>query len=65
MFQASPEVFNKASMMNIGFMEAQNLGDLDCVIFHDVDMLAEDDRNFYTCSKLPRHIGAYCDKFNY
>ena len=52
-------------MMNIGFLESQNLGELDCVVFHDVDMLAEDDRNFYTCSKLPRHVGAYCDKWKY
>jgi len=65
MFQARPEVFNKAMMMNIGFVEANQLEDFDCFIFHDVDMLPEDDRNLYSCSAMPRHVGAYCDKWNY
>ena len=63
--QSSPEVFNKASMMNIGFKEAKKLGDIDCYIFHDVDMLPENDHNIYTCSKVPRHVGSHCDKYNY
>ena len=37
----------------------------DCVVFHDVDMLTEDDRNFYTCADQPRHAGAYIDKYGY
>ena len=65
LLQALPTVFNKAAMMNIGFRVARSVFDFDCVIFHDVDMLAEDDRNFYTCADQPRHAGAYIDKYGY
>ncbi|KAI0233041.1 Beta-1,4-galactosyltransferase 2 [Lamellibrachia satsuma] len=63
--QALPEVFNKASMMNVGFAEAMKSGSYDCVIFHDVDMLLEDDRHFYRCSQNIRHMGANVNKFGY
>lgn len=63
--QAAPNVFNKASLMNVGFLEAQLSAEYDCYIFHDVDMLPETDFNFYTCSNLPRHVGSHLDKFNY
>ena len=64
-FQHSPSVFNKAAMMNLGFVEARMLGDFDCFFFHDVDMLPENDRNYYICTDQPRHVGAYVDKFQY
>ena len=63
--QAEPDVFNKACMMNIGFLEATQLEEFDCFIFHDVDMIPEDDRNMYTCSHTPRHVGSHCDKWDY
>lgn len=63
--QARPAVFNKAALMNTGFVEARNFADFDCFIFHDVDMLPEDDRNFYTCSEVPRHVGSHIDKWEY
>ena len=63
--QAFPDIFNKAMMMNIGFKEAIAMYNFDCFIFHDVDMLPEDDRNMYACAEMPRHIGSHCDKFNY
>jgi len=59
------KVFNKAMMMNIGFIEARKLFNADCLIFHDVDMIPEDDRNLYACMEKPRHLGAFCDKWNY
>ena len=52
-------------MMNIGYRIARSMFDFDCVVFHDVDMLTEDDRNFYTCADQPRHAGAYIDKYKY
>ena len=52
-------------MMNIGFLSAINFGSYDCVIFHDVDMLLEDDRHIYRCSDKIRHMGANVDKFEY
>ena len=51
--------------MNIGFLSAINFGSYDCVIFHDVDMLLEDDRHIYRCSDKIRHMGANVDKFEY
>lgn len=37
--------FNRAKLMNIGYREASLLYDYQCFIFHDVDLLPEDDRN--------------------
>ena len=37
----------------------------DCFIFHDVDLLPENDRNLYTCPEQPRHMSVAVDKFNY
>ena len=63
--QATPHVFNKASVMNAGFLEAKQLFKFDCVVFHDVDMIPEDDRNFYSCMNSPRHVAPYLNKWNY
>jgi len=51
--------------MNVGFIEARAFADFDCFIFHDVDMLPQDDRNFYVCSLQPRHVGSHINKWNY
>jgi beta-1,4-galactosyltransferase 1 len=63
--QASPDVFNRAALMNIGFLEALKLHDFDCFIFHDVDLLPLDTRQPYTCFQAPTHLGAYMSKFSY
>lgn len=63
--QADNTKFNKAKLMNIGFMEARKIYDWQCYIFHDVDLLPEDDRNLYFCSDQPRHMAVAVDKFNY
>ncbi|XP_023312748.1 beta-1,4-N-acetylgalactosaminyltransferase bre-4-like, partial [Anoplophora glabripennis] len=57
--------FNRAMLMNIGFKEALNLRDFDCFIFHDIDLLPEDDRNLYTCPEQPRHMSVAIDIFKY
>lgn len=51
--------------MNIGFLEASKLAHYDCIIFHDVDILPEDDRNYYICGKNPRHLAVMVEQFNY
>ncbi|CAG2110788.1 unnamed protein product, partial [Medioppia subpectinata] len=51
--------------MNIGFLEAMKQYDYQCFIFHDVDLIPEDDRNLYTCPDQPRHMSVAIDKFSY
>ena len=34
-------------------------------MFHDVDLLPEDDRNLYTCPAQPRHMSVAIDKLKY
>ncbi|RUS90451.1 hypothetical protein EGW08_001792 [Elysia chlorotica] len=63
--QALPGRFNRAMLMNIGFVEAMKRHDYQCAIFHDVDLIPEDDRNIYSCPQQPRHLSASIDKFNY
>jgi len=43
-------------IMNAGFEEAMKLDTYDCIVFHDVDMIPEDDRNMYVCGDQPRHL---------
>ncbi|XP_034945646.1 beta-1,4-N-acetylgalactosaminyltransferase bre-4-like isoform X3 [Chelonus insularis] len=57
--------FNRAMLMNVGYVEALKERDFDCFIFHDVDLLPQDDRNLYTCPEQPRHMSVAVDKFNY
>ena len=51
--------------MNIGYNEARQLYAYDCYVFHDVDLLPEDDRNIYSCPDQPRHMSASIDVMNY
>lgn len=51
--------FNRAMMLNIGFTMAMNLTSQDywdCFVFHDVDMLPENDNNLYHCPSQPHHL---------
>lgn len=57
--------FNRGFLLNVGFVEASKEYDYDCYVFHDVDLLPENDYNIYRCSDLPRHMSVAVDKFNY
>lgn len=57
--------FNRAKLMNIGFVEALKIYDWDCFIFHDVDLLPMDDRNLYNCPTQPRHMSVAIDTFKW
>ncbi|XP_052809109.1 beta-1,4-N-acetylgalactosaminyltransferase bre-4-like [Mya arenaria] len=63
--QFGNKTFNKGRLINIGFMEARKHGEFDCFIFHDVDLIPEDDRNMYTCSANPRHMSPAVDVLRY
>lgn len=51
--------------MNAGFREAMKEEDWDCLFFHDVDLIPEDDRNTYVCDSNPKHAAIAMDKFGY
>jgi hypothetical protein len=57
--------FNRAMLMNIGAAEALRQDGFQCFVFHDVDLLPEDDRNTYSCPEQPRHMSVAIDVFKY
>ncbi|XP_028280883.1 beta-1,4-galactosyltransferase 3-like [Parambassis ranga] len=63
--QAGNYTFNRAKLMNVGFQEAMKEEDWDCLFFHDVDLIPEDDRNTYICDGNPKHAAIAMDKFGY
>lgn len=77
--QINDDLFNKGILMNSCFLEIYKAHygsnvtikyfddyPFDCVIFHDVDLLPEDDRIMYSCPKhKPRHLSVAIDKYNY
>ena len=64
-FQTGDVPFNRAILFNIGYKEVLKYQNFNCFIFHDVDLIPEDDRNMYTCPTSPRHMSIAVDKFNY
>ena len=50
--QADKLPFNRAALMNVGFLETSKISNFSCFIFHDVDMVPETDRAIYKC---PEH----------
>ncbi|XP_023338883.1 beta-1,4-N-acetylgalactosaminyltransferase bre-4 [Eurytemora carolleeae] len=64
--QIDKQSFNRAALLNIGILEAQKLGSPTCFVFHDVDLLAEDDRNIYECVKgAARAMSVAASKWKY
>ncbi|KJH50590.1 N-acetyllactosaminide 3-alpha-galactosyltransferase [Dictyocaulus viviparus] len=63
--QSSVTIRMQLQLMNVGYAEGIKLYPWECFIFHDVDLLPEDDRNLYTCPTIPRHMSVAVDKFNY
>ena len=61
--------FNRGLLMKIGFLQSLNLTDnkWDCFIFHDVDLLPEDEKNIYSCPPklLPRHMSSLVSTMDY
>lgn len=63
--QIADGLFNRAALMNVGFLEALKLHQWDCFIFHDVDLIPLDDRNLYRCPDQPRHMSVAVDTMGY
>ncbi|CDQ98281.1 unnamed protein product, partial [Oncorhynchus mykiss] len=63
--QSGTQPFNRAMLFNVGFLEAMKDLDWDCLVFHDVDHIPENDRNYYGCGQMPRHFAAKLDKYMY
>ncbi|XP_056154711.1 beta-1,4-galactosyltransferase 1 isoform X2 [Lampris incognitus] len=63
--QDGSETFNRAKLLNVGYMEALKEYDYNCFIFSDVDLIPMDDRNIYKCFSQPRHLSVSMDKFGF
>ncbi|XP_003766757.1 beta-1,4-galactosyltransferase 3-like [Sarcophilus harrisii] len=63
--QIDNNTFNRGKLLNVGFKEAMKENNWQCIYFHDVDLIPEDDRNVYGCSVLPMHSAVAIDKFQY
>ena len=51
--------------MNIGTSEALKIDNFDCFIYHDVDLIPENDYNLYECHSDPRHLSPAVDELRY
>ncbi|XP_063365891.1 beta-1,4-N-acetylgalactosaminyltransferase bre-4-like [Cydia amplana] len=65
--QVRYDYFNRGKLLNVGFLESQNVSHWQCFIFHDIDLLPMDERNIYSCphEKHPRHHAAAVDRLNF
>ncbi|NXP52970.1 B4GT4 galactosyltransferase, partial [Heliornis fulica] len=54
--QAGNTKFNRAKLLNVGYLEAIKEANWDCFIFHDVDLVPENDFNVYMCDRQPKHL---------
>ncbi|XP_029925321.1 beta-1,4-galactosyltransferase 4 [Myripristis murdjan] len=54
--QAGDATFNRAKLLNVGYLEALKDYNWECFIFHDVDLVPENDYNLYICDKQPKHL---------
>ncbi len=52
-------------MKNIGFVEAKEILNFDCVFFHDVDMTPDDLGNLYRCGSQPRQHSRDLARWNH
>ncbi|XP_057213184.1 beta-1,4-galactosyltransferase 4-like [Triplophysa rosa] len=47
--------FNRAKLLNVGYLKALKDYNWDCFIHHDVDLIPENDQNLYVCEEQPKH----------
>merc|ERR1719458_1357265 len=63
--QTDDHPFNRGMLINVGFREAEKDFPWSCVIFHDVDLLPQNETNTYRCSKNPLMMASRIDKFSW
>ncbi|KAJ8037294.1 Beta-1,4-galactosyltransferase 5 [Holothuria leucospilota] len=63
--QANELEFNRAMLMNVGYLETLNFTQWDCYIFHDVDHIPLSYGNYYGCSCMPKHFISGDDIWDY
>jgi predicted glycosyltransferase involved in capsule biosynthesis len=63
--QEPGDLFNRGSLMNVGFLEASAVQKWDCFIFHDIDLLPKDQNTTYRCYDMPFHMANAINKFGY
>ena len=51
-------LFNRGMLFNVGVKEALKDRDYDCFALHDVDLIPENQKNFYRCSEKAKHMSA-------
>lgn len=61
--QCDNKPFNRAKLLNVGFLELGK--DYDYCIMHDVDMLARDFYPYTHYPDAPIHLATACSQFNY
>ncbi|XP_044297672.1 beta-1,4-galactosyltransferase 3-like isoform X2 [Varanus komodoensis] len=60
--QAGTGPFNRAKLLNIGVREALKDEDWDCLLLHDIDLIPENDYNYYICDDYyPKHMATAID----
>ena len=58
--------FNRAKLFNVGYSEAiKTSADFTCFVFHDVDLLLENELNNYCCLDSPRYMCPAIDVWGY
>ncbi|XP_061196524.1 beta-1,4-N-acetylgalactosaminyltransferase bre-4-like [Saccostrea echinata] len=62
--QADKKGFNKGKLCNIGYTQAIKRNHT-CFVFHDVDLIPENDKILYGCAQSPMHLSRAIDKFGY
>ena len=63
--QSRNYTFNKGKLHNIGFKEASGYFPYTCFVFHDVDLIPENDNIHFSCEQSPAHLTVAIDKYKY
>lgn len=64
LYQADEKPFNRGKLFNIGYKEAKKFNHT-CFVFHDVDLIPENDNILYGCVRSPMHLSRAVNTLNY